>query len=301
MKRSSIIRLIILFALAISICSCTKKEDTIAAVDAAGKQTTESLPTIKLVYVEWSSEVASTNVVAAVLQEKLGFKVEMTAVSAAAMWQSVATGDRDAMVAAWLPTTHETYLNRVSETVVDLGPNLTGTRIGLVVPAYVEIDSIDQLQANADKFRGQIIGIEPGAGLMEKTEKVFESYGLSDYDLISGSGATMTAALAEAIRRNQPIVVTGWTPHWKFGRWSLKYLDDPRGIYGEAESIHTIVRKGLKEEIPEVYRFLDKFHWTPEQMTEVMVLNTADEADPYENAKKWIAANPQIVESWLAK
>jgi glycine betaine/proline transport system substrate-binding protein len=35
---------------------------------------------------------------------------------------------------------------------------------GLVVPAYVTINSIEELNANKDKFKGEIIGI--GGGLM---------------------------------------------------------------------------------------------------------------------------------------
>ena len=57
--------------------------------------------TVNLAYVEWSSEVASTNVIAAVL-EQVGFEVELTSLSAAAMFQALSTGDADAIVAAWL-------------------------------------------------------------------------------------------------------------------------------------------------------------------------------------------------------
>ena len=37
----------------------------------------------------------------------------------------------------------------------------------------------------------------------------------------------MTAALKSAIANDEEIAVTGWTPHWMFARWDLKYLDDP--------------------------------------------------------------------------
>jgi glycine betaine/proline transport system substrate-binding protein len=40
---------------------------------------------VELVYVEWTSAVASTNVVRAVLEQQ-GYKVTVTPVSAAAMW-----------------------------------------------------------------------------------------------------------------------------------------------------------------------------------------------------------------------
>lgn len=267
----------------------------------AGQSDTSSKakPTVELAYVEWSSEVASTNVVRVVL-EQLGYKVETTPVSAAAMWQAVASGDADAMVAAWLPTTHGHYLDKVGDRVVDLGPNLTGTRIGLVVPAYVDIDSIDQLNDQAERFDHKIIGIDPGAGLMSKTETVIDKYGL-DFKLVEGSGATMTAALSAAIANHEWIVVTGWTPHWMFARWDLKYLDDPRGIYGGEERIDTVVRKGLKQDMPEVYRVLDNFSWTPETMSELMAQNREPHSDPYENAKKWVEAHPDLVKRWIGK
>ncbi|HSO83876.1 glycine betaine ABC transporter substrate-binding protein [Thiocapsa sp.] len=253
---------------------------------------------VELAYVEWSSEVASTNLVKAVLED-MGYDVKITPVSAAAMWQAVGSGDVDGLVAAWLPTTHNHYLEQVSDKVVDLGPNLVGTRIGLVVPAYVEIDSIEDLNGAAKRFDGKIIGIDPGAGLMSKTEQVLEDYGITELKLVEGTGPIMTAVLGDAIDKNEWVVVTGWTPHWKFAQYDLKYLDDPKGVYGGEEEIHTIVRAGLKEDMPEVYAVLDNFGWTPDQMAELMVMNQERRADPLKNAKLWIAEHPDVVASWM--
>jgi len=102
--------------------------------------------TIKLSYVAWDSEIASTNVVKYVLESKLGYKVELMQVEAGPMWAGVAGGDVDGMVAAWLPTTHKDYYAKYKDSVDDLGPNLNGTKIGLVIPAYMEIDSIEDLK-----------------------------------------------------------------------------------------------------------------------------------------------------------
>lgn len=285
--------------LALVFAGCTQQEEAQTETKEAKKKQEQKKETVELAYVEWSSEVASTNVVKAVLQEKMGYDVKITAVSAAAMWQSIASGDYDGMVAGWLPTTHGHYLEELKDDVVDLGPNLTGTKIGLVVPTYVSIDSISEMKENAEKFDGKIIGIDPGAGIMSKTEAVLEDYELDNFKLVSGSGATMTAALKDAIDNNEWIAVTGWTPHWKFAKWDLKYLDDPKGTYGGEEAIHTIVRTGLMADMPEVHTFLNNFEWTPEEMAEVMVWNQEKGADPYENAKRWIEENPEKVEKWL--
>ena len=62
------------------------------------------------------------------------------------MYQGLAFGDADAMVAAWLPTTHGHYVDAIADKIEDLGVNLDGTKIGWVVPSYVTIDSIEDLQ-----------------------------------------------------------------------------------------------------------------------------------------------------------
>ena len=89
---------------------------------------------VRLAYVEWSETIASTNLVQAVLQEKMGVQCEIIPMTADKMWEAVATGEVDAMVAAWLPSTHGHYYRQFEDRLVDLGPNLEGTRIGLVVP-----------------------------------------------------------------------------------------------------------------------------------------------------------------------
>src|SRR5690625_7992069 len=78
----------------------------------------DSKGTVHLAYVEGSSEVASANVMRALLEEA-GFDVKTSALSAAAMWQAVASGDADATLAGWLPTTHEEYYNRRKDATVD--------------------------------------------------------------------------------------------------------------------------------------------------------------------------------------
>ncbi len=255
---------------------------------------------VKLAYVEWDCATATTNVIKAVLQERMGYQVEILPVAAAIMWQAVSTGDVDALAAAWLPVTHGDYLKRVQKNIVDLGPNVTGAKLGWAVPSYVTVDSIADLNKYADKLDGRIIGIDPGAGLMGLSEKAMEEYKLTDLELMEGSGATMTASLNNAIKNKEWIVVTAWSPHWLFGRWDMKYLKDPKGILGGEETINTVVRKGLKEDKPEVYAFLDKFAWkSPKQLQMVMAWNQAEDADPYENAKRFIKENKELVDSWV--
>ncbi len=257
--------------------------------------------TVRIVYVEWASEIASSYVVKTVIEEKLGFNCELLPVTVISMWESVAAGDQDGMVAAWLPSLHEHYYETHKDQVENLGPNLEGAVMGLVVPEYVPIDSIEQLHENVEEFEGNIIGIDPEAGIMEKTDQVIEEYDLHDYQLITGSDSTMTTTLGNAIEEERWIVVTGWTPHWKFARWDLKYLQDPKGVFGEEEHIGTIVRQGLEEDLPRVYSFLDNFYWSAADMEQVMLWTREEGTTPADAAKRWVEENEELVLEWVGE
>ena len=266
----------------------------------AGCSSGEKKDKVKLAYVAWDSEIASTNVVKEVLESKLGFSVEMLQVDAGPMWAGIADGSADAMVAAWLPGTHASYVEKYGKDIDDLGVNLNGTKIGLAVPAYMDINSIEDLSNSkiAADLDHKLIGIEPGAGIMMTAEKALSEYKLSDYTLLESSSAAMAQELTKAYDNNESIVVTGWTPHWMFANMDLKYLEDPKGVFGGEEQIHTMVRKGLKEDQPKAYKFLDQFEWTPEDMAQVMV-DIQGGQSPEEAAKVWVDEHPDKVNEWL--
>lgn len=257
-------------------------------------ESADSLGDINLAYVEWDSEVASTHVIGHVLED-MGYDVKLTPLDNAIMWEAVTNDEADAMVAGWLPATHAAQYEKYGEDLVDLGPNLDGAKIGLVVPTYMDVNSIEDLATEADKT---ITGIEPGAGIMGATENALKEYeNLSDWTLQNSSSGAMTVALEQAYKNEEDIVVTGWSPHWKFASYDLKYLEDPKGVYGGAESIHTFVRKGLEEEAPEAFKVLDAFNWSLEDMEEVM-LDIQGGTSPEDAAEKWIENNKDVVDSW---
>ncbi|WP_432694836.1 ABC transporter permease/substrate binding protein [Enterococcus faecium] len=252
---------------------------------------------INLSYVEWDTEVASTNVVGEVLKQ-MGYDVTMTPLDNSIMWKSVSNGESDAMVSAWLPKTHGSQYAQYKDQVEDLGANLTGAKVGLAVPAYMDVNSIDELTDQAGK---KIIGIEPGAGVVTAAENTIQKYdNLKDWKVETSSSGAMTVALGQAIKKHEPIVVTGWAPHWMFAKYDLKYLEDPENGMGSEEQIHTMVRKGLKEDQPEAYKVLDNFHWSEKDMEKVM-LEINNGKDPQQAAKDWIKENQELVESWKNK
>lgn len=265
---------------------------------AAGEGEGTSNGEVELLYVEWADAIATTYVAQVVLEE-MGYDVELVSVSAAAMWEGIASGDGDGMLAAWLPGTHGDYLSETEDDLDLLGPVLEGARIGLMVPTYVDIDSLEELNEHADEFGNEIVGIDPGAGLMQASEQALTDYSLDDMELLEGSDATMTATLDGAYQDEEWIVVTGWTPHWKEAAYDLKYLEDPNGTFGGEEAVHAVAREGLAEDMPDVHAFLSNFNWSVDELGEILMWNEEDGADPYETAERWVSENRAIVDAWI--
>ncbi|HFT0174084.1 TPA: ABC transporter permease/substrate binding protein [Streptococcus pyogenes] len=251
--------------------------------------------TVNIAYVQWDSEVASTHVIAEVLKNE-GYHVTLTPLDNAVMWQTVANGNADFSTSAWLPVTHGQQYQKYKSKLDDLGPNLKGTKLGLAVPKYMtDVNSIEDLSKQADQ---KITGIEPGAGIMAAAKKTLKEYhNLSSWELVAASTGAMTTSLDQAIKKKDPIVVTAWSPHWMFAKYDLKYLKDPKETFGSTENINTIARKGLKKDLPNVYKIIDKFHWTQKDMEAVMLdINKGMSSEAA--AKKWVEANKSKVSSW---
>ena len=114
----------------------------------------------------------------------------------------------------------------------------------------------------SEEMKYSITGIEPGAGQTVLNEKVIEDYeNLSGWKQSTSSTGAMLSSLDEAIKNKEPIMITAWSPHYMFAKWDLKFLEDPKGIFGEEEYAATIVRKDLKDELPNAYTILDRIHF----------------------------------------
>jgi len=263
-----------------------------------GEESAEQEKKIRVGIVNWTDSIAMTNIVKVILEEELDYTVETTYADIAVIFSSIAQQDYDLYVDAWLPVTHKTYMEEYGEDLEKISQTFKGARIGLVVPEYVEIDSIAELNANKEKFDGDIVGIDTGAGIMKTTNTAIEEYGI-DLDLKASSGPVMTATLKGAIEEKEWVVVTGWKPHWKFARWDLKFLEDPKQIYGEVENTWAVAHTDFREDFPDVTKFLENFMLTDQQLGTVMGMMNDSEKEAYEVAKEWVQNNPEAVQEWV--
>jgi len=230
----------------------------VAAGLAAGSAQAQD---VTIGWTAWSDAEFVTKLAERILEERMGQEVELVQTDIAIQYQGLADGDIDAMLMSWQPITHEDYVDQFGGDIVTLGILYTGARLGWVVPAYVPEDQLGSIadltdEAVMSELDGRITGIDPGAGLMRLSNQALEDYGLDGYELVSSSGAGMTAELDRAIQREEWIVVTGWSPHWMFGAYDLRYLEDPEGTLGGPERVMALARQGFYQDNPDAAAFL---------------------------------------------
>lgn len=257
---------------------------------------------VKIGWSAWSDAEFVTKLAAKLIKDELGHDVELVQTDVAPLYQGVSRGDLDFMMMAWLPQTHADYYKRVEDKVETLGTVYDGAKLGWVVPTYIpesEIASIEDLKKPEvmEKLNKTVQGIDPGAGLTRLSQEALKSYDLSDYKLQISSEAGMLTTVDRAYRSEDWFVATSWSPHWMFGKYELRYLDDPKKALGEAEHVDVLARKGFKEENPEVAGFMSRMKLPIADLEAAMF--TAQETSYEEAVAKYITDHPDQVKAWV--
>ncbi|MCX5167984.1 ABC transporter permease/substrate binding protein [Streptomyces antibioticus] len=257
---------------------------------------------ITIGYIPWDEGIASTYLWKELL-ERRGFEVTATQYTAGPLYTGLATGRIDFQTDAWLPTTHAEYWKKYGDQLADLGKWYGPTSLELTVPAYMkDVNSLADLKAHASEFGGRITGIEPSAGMMGLLkDEVLPRYGLEDaYEVVDGSTPAMLAELKRAYAKKQPIAVTLWSPHWAYSEYDLKKLKDPEGAWGQGDGVHTIARRDLAADRPEVGAWLKDFSMTEEQLTGLEArIQQAGKGGEQDAVRTWLKEHPGLVEKWV--
>ena len=257
-------------------------------------------PTLRLGWSPWADAEVVSLIAQTVIQQAYDVRVERVLADIGIQYASLARGDLDLMLMAWLPLTHRDYYRRVRDRVVDFGSMYSG-RLGWVVPDYVpasDLSSIADLRdpSLAARFDNRVQGIDPGSGLNQASIEALKSYRLNDLELVASSSAAMTAVLDQAIRQQRWVVVTSWTPHWMFARYKLRFLQDPQRVFGGIEWIHALGRPELDLEMQDVAGFLTRFHLPDQEMSDLLL--QANEQTAEAAVDDYIASHPARVRYW---
>jgi glycine betaine/proline transport system substrate-binding protein len=283
-------------ALSASLVACSSDSSD----SASGSDNDGDKGTITMGYIPSWTDGLST---AYLLQNKLeeaGYTVEHEQLNdAAVVYTALASGDIDIYPSAWSEFTHKQYMDKYSDKIEDYGAYYENARLTWAVPEYMDdVNSIEDLKGQADRFGGQVVGIEPGAGLTKASQETIEGYELDGYNLSTSSTPAMLSELKSATDAEEDIVVTLWRPFWANAKFPVKDLEDPKGTLGDTEGLHWLGRDGFEEDNPEVAEWLKGLKLDDEQYgtLEDLVVNEYGEGKEPEAVQDWLDKNPDVVE-----
>lgn len=299
-KHRRVVKLLAAFLLPLAMmaAACSSDSDEKSANGGSDSKT------ISIAYIPWDEDIAVTYLWKQVLEDN-GYKVNTEQLDVAPTFQGIADGNVDLFFDTWLPTTHADYWEEFGDKVEDLGVWYDNAILTIAVPDYMKVESIADLASVADQVNGEIIGIEPGAGLTRVTkEEAIPGYKLSDsLKLVTSSTTAMLTALDKAVANEDPIVVTLWRPHWAYSAYPIRDLKDPEGLMGGAEGIHVIGRKGFTADHKEVADAVSKFSLDDDQLASLEAEIFGDDPsnpDIEGGVKRWMKDNRDFVDAMFS-
>lgn len=298
------------------------------ASNEARFRATVGVPLVRLAYVsDWPASVAAAYLAADLIRTRMLADVVFKPVSSDALpdaWGLLVNDQADVLFSAWMPA-HRQYLDESGKAVRLIGRLNGEARLGLAVPAWMRVDSIADLAAfdfgapvaqdaattgagaekgGADKVAGNpavtgrvVYGIDPGSRLNALAKRALEDYDLAGFALVEKSEEFMLGHLRAAMEQARPVVVAAWSPHAMFGEFNLKFLQDPRGVFGEPGEIVTVVRSRFADDFENLTAFLARQKLTAAEFSD-LVYRTAGARNVALEVKKWIAQRPALLAAW---
>ncbi len=287
--QKAVVGVAIAATLSMTVAACGKRQE---GSSSSGKNITIG------VLQGWAEDQVATELWKQALTKK-GYHVTVKKIpDPGPMFTGLKSGDLDLFLDTWLPITHKQYVDKYKGSFEDLGVWYSNAKLTIAVPKYVNMKSIADLKGKSSQFGGQIVGIEPGAGLTSVSKKAMKGYGLSGYKLRTSSTAGMLSQLKKQTDAKKPIVVTLWRPHWAYSQFPVKDLADPKGLMGATEKIHGYATKGFSSDHADLAKWLKRFKMSDQQLgtLEDLALNKHKD-DPAAGVTEWMKQNPDFVKS----
>lgn len=250
---------------------------------------------IKMGTLSWEDLTPISGITKKVLEDA-GYKVEVTSFSEWGIaYAALGKGDVQ-ILASQIDYVAQDYWNKNKNRLEKISPVSHGLYQAIAVPKYVTIDSIEQLNDNADKFGNKIVGIEPGSGLMGEAATAVKAYDLK-LNLLEGSTAAMTAALKSAVDRKEWVAVTLWEPSWMAQKYDIKFLKDPKGAFAPPQGYYWVGQKGFSAANPQAREVIASVY-VP--LADITAINGAvkDGKSMDDAVKDWADKHADLLKRW---
>jgi glycine betaine/proline transport system substrate-binding protein len=298
----------------------------LAACGGTGAGSTPKIP-IKLAENAWTGSSININVAKILLEEKLGYKVEIVTIDENAQWAALGNGDLSASLEVW-PSGHAENVKKYvdeQKVVENLGELGVVGKISWYVPTYVveqhpELASIDGFKKPEDAAlfktaetgaQGQFLAGDPS--WVQYDEDIIKNLGLDLKVVRAGSEQAVLAAVDSAYSRKEPILFYFWTPHSIHAKYKLTAVKLPEysdACYAKAKEggvacdyppdvLFKIAWAGLKDTAPDAYQFLKNMKYSNDDQIAMIAAVDADKKTAEQAARDWINGHESVWKAWL--
>ena len=293
---------------------------TASCTSANDKPAVAPKPTIKIAHNDWLSAELNDAVAKILLEEQLGYTVDLVDAGTSDQWDSIKSGDLHVSLEVW-PSGHPTELKDLVDQggVENGGPLGPVGRVGWFIPTYLltahpELATWEGLQdpnvvalfRTADSGqKGRFLGGDPN--WVQWDQKLIDNLGLDFTVLFAGSEAAEISMLEEAYTQRSPILFYLWEPHWVFASHDLTLVKLPP--YGDvcwseqkcsypSDVLFKILWPQLKDVAPDAYQFFKAFNYTDQDQVQMMDAvhggATVDQA-----ARAWVDTHAADWQAWI--
>jgi glycine betaine/proline transport system substrate-binding protein len=332
-RRWMIVASVALFAMVASACSDVGSGDGGETGGAASGETGSAVPdnsdvTITIAVNPWLGSAANANVAKVLLEQQLGYTVELVEIDEFAQFPALSTGDLDATLEVW-PSGHAKDYKKYIEGnngVVDGGELGAVGQIGWWIPTYMlddhpELATWEGLKGNESLFqttesgdKGQLLDGDPSFVTFD--DPIAKNLGLNLKVIYAGSEDAQLAALDTAYQDQGPFLFYFWTPHWAHAEYDLTMIQLPdvtpacedaaandASAYACAypeDVLYKAFNDGLQAKAPAASAFLSAMNWSNDAQNAVTVqMQGDDKVDAEQAAQNWVDENQSTWQPWV--
>ena len=281
--------------------------------------------TIKLAENPWTGSAVNVYVAKTLLEEQLGYTVEIVTIDENAQWAALANGDLSATLEVW-PSGHVENVKQYIETqkvVENLGPLGVVGKISWYVPKYIvdqkpELATWEGLKSDAALFttaetgaKGQFLAGDPS--WVQYDGDIIKNLALDFQVVQAGSEQAVLAALDGAYNRKEPLLFYFWTPHSVHAKYELSPValpDYSEDCYAKAEAggvacdypedaLFKAAWGGLKAAAPDAYALIKNMQYANADQIGMIAAAELEGKEPAAVAKAWVEAHKDTWQKWL--
>ena len=283
----------------------------------------------------WASAAIAAHVQNIVLDKGYGCLPELvpgdTVATVTAMSER---GEPDVAPEVWMNSVRTVIERSVAEGRLRIAGDIIsdGGIEGWFVPEYLverypEMTTLDAVRARPDLFpdkevpgKGRFYSCPPGWACQIIDTNLFRAYEMEEAGFLifnPGSGEGLSAAIARAYERREPIFTSYWSPTSLLTRYKMRRLSatphDPatwacvtsvdcdapaRNMYPKA-IVQTVVTSSFAERSPEAFDFVSRFSWTNAFITELLTWKDEQQATALETAEFFLREHAPVWREWV--